>query len=69
MSREFLKDLAERAFATYVEALIGFLIVSGVTDLSVVKSALVAAIPAALSVIKSGLAKLTGDPESASLVK
>jgi hypothetical protein len=55
--RIFWHDLAERAISTYVQALLGLLIVSGVTDLAVVQTAAVAAIPAALSAIKSTLAE------------
>ena len=57
MSRSFLVDLVERAVATYVQTLIGLLIVSGVTDLAAIQSAAVAAIPAGLSVVKSVLAE------------
>ena len=53
----FWRDLAERAIATYVQVVIGLLIVSGVTDLAVIQTALVAGIPAALSVVKSILAE------------
>lgn len=56
MDKTFLADLAERAFWTYVQTLLGLLIVSGVTDFSVVATAAVAAIPATLSVIKSIIA-------------
>lgn len=57
MDKTFLADLAERAIATYIQTLLGLLIVSGVTDFSVVLTAAVAAIPAGLSVIKSVLAE------------
>ena len=57
MSKLFLRDLAERAIATYLQSFIGLLIVSGVTDLQAIQTAAVAAIPAALSVIKSVLAQ------------
>lgn len=71
---KFWRDLAERAVATYVEALIGLLLASatfaeGTIDLSVIQTAIVAAIPAALSVIKSSLAPLRGNTDSASLDK
>lgn len=56
MSKNFLADLAERAIATYIQVLIGLLIVSGVTDFTAVKAAAIAAIPAALSVVKSVIA-------------
>lgn len=67
----FLRDLAERAIATYIQALLGLLIVSGVTDLAVVQTAAVAAIPAALSAIKSILAEkyAPGTVSPASLAK
>ena len=56
-SPAFLRDLAERAIATFVQTFLGLLIVSGVTDLAAVQSAAVAAIPAVLSVVKSILAE------------
>jgi len=54
-----------------VQSLIGLLIVSGVTDLAAVQSAAIAAIPAALSVIKSYLAEryAPGTVSPASLAK
>ena len=55
--RTFYRDLIERAASTYIQTLIGLLLVSGVTDLAVVQTAAIAAIPAALSVIKSALAE------------
>ena len=66
----FYRDLAERAIATYIQVVLGLLIVSGVTDLTVVKTALVAGIPAALSVVKSVLAErfAPGTVSPASLV-
>lgn len=70
MSKKFLKDLAERAAATYVESFVGLLLVSWGTDinLDVFTSAAIAAVPAALAVLKSGLATLKGDSDSAGLV-
>ena len=53
----FWRDLAERAAATYVQAFLGLLIAASVVDLKVIQSAAVAAIPAALSVIKSIIAE------------
>jgi hypothetical protein len=66
------KDVAERAAATYIEAFLGLLLVSntfasGQIDLSVIQTAAVAAIPAALSVIKSYAATFRGE-DTASLV-
>lgn len=68
-TKAFLIDLAERAFATYLQAFIGFL-VAGATEvnLSVIESAGLAAIPAALSVVKSMIASRVGDPDSAALI-
>ncbi len=66
--RKFLIDTAERAIATYVEVVIGLLLVAGPLDLEKVEVALVAAIPAALSVIKSALASRIGEKNTASLV-
>lgn len=73
MTRKFLADLAERAIATYAETLIGLLLASAtgahqVADMSSVAKLALAAVPAALSVVKSGLATLHGSTDSASLV-
>lgn len=66
--RKFLIDTAERAVATYVEVVIGLLLVAGPLDLDKVEVALVGAIPAALSVIKSAIASRLGNKGDASLV-
>lgn len=66
-SRTFLLDAAERVFWTYVQALLGLLLVSGVTSLSAVQTAAVAAIPAALSALKALIASRVGDPQTAAL--
>lgn len=64
----FWRDLAERVIATYVQSVIGLLLVSGVTDLAVVQSAAVAAIPAALSALKAFIAeRVPGTVSPASL--
>ena len=57
ISRSFLVDLAERAISTYVQGFLGLLIAAGVTSLDTIQAAAVAAIPAALSVVKSLLAE------------
>jgi hypothetical protein len=71
-------DTLERTVATFVEAFVGGLLAPGVIDavadqpnisLSGVQSAALAAIVAALAVVKAAVAKLRGDPESASLVQ
>jgi hypothetical protein len=74
MNRRYLLDLAERTAATYVETLCGLLIVgwadwTSVGDaLDFGTSAAVAAVPAALAVVKGGLARLRGDKQEASLL-
>ena len=72
--RKYLLDLLERVVATYVETLAGLLIV-GWTDFTDIAgfldfgtSAAVAAVPAALAVVKGGLARFRGDRENPSLV-
>jgi hypothetical protein len=72
MSKRFVRDLAERVSSTYLQAFLGLLLASGfgvdgVLDLSIAVKAAVAAIPAALSVLKGLLARGVGDKESASL--
>lgn len=68
-------DILERALSTYVQSVIGLLTaanigVSELADLSVVKTALVGAIPAGLSVLKSlsAIYAIPGD-KSASLLR
>jgi hypothetical protein len=56
-TRPFLRDLAERAISTYLQAFAGLLIAAGVVDATTLEAAAVAAIPAALSVVKSVLAE------------
>lgn len=65
---KFFLDLLERAVFTYVETLLGLLIVVGTDtlDVSKAKVAAIAAIPAALSVVKSGLSSMVGTPGTAS---
>lgn len=69
MSR-YLADLAERVAATYATAFLGLLLANGfdLTDLSAVKAAAIASLPAALAVIKGVLAKVVGDPGTAALL-
>jgi hypothetical protein len=70
MTKKFLADLAERAASTYAQAFLGLELAAGTDLLNVggIKVAAIAALPAALSVIKSALAGQTGD-KSASLVR
>lgn len=66
----YLIDLAERTAATYVAAFLGLLLADGfdMLSLSALKAAAVAAIPAALSVVKGALATLVGDRGSAAVL-
>lgn len=60
IDRTWLKDVAERTIATYVQAFLGLLLAGWATDtvdLSVVQSAAIAAVPAALAVLKGAIAK------------
>ena len=68
----FSKDLFERTLVTWVEVFLGLLIASwgdvkGIGDLSIAGTAALAAIPAALAVLKGGIAKYVGSSDNASL--
>lgn len=65
---KFLLGTAERAIATYVEAFLGLLIVAGPLNLEAVEVALVAALPAALAVVKAAIASRLGTKGSPSLL-
>ena len=67
----FFRDLAERAIATYVQTFVGLLIAGAVISVDTVQAAAVAAIPAALSVVKSVLAEryVPGTVSPASVVR
>jgi hypothetical protein len=74
MNQRYVRDLAERVIATYLEAFIGLLLLEW-TDvmnagalLSTGRSAAYAAAPTALAVIKGALARGVHDPGTASLV-
>lgn len=66
----FLLDVVERTVATYATTFLGLLLASGfdLTSLGALKAAAVAAIPAALTVIKGVLAGFVGDPNSAAVL-
>ena len=70
MTKSFLRDACERVIATYIQAFLGLLLAGWSTsvDISTVQAAAVAAIPAALAVVMTMVARFVGDPESASLV-
>ncbi|MFF4409788.1 hypothetical protein [Streptomyces sp. NPDC001404] len=62
-------DVAERTVLTYVEAFLGLLLAANATDLvdlSVLQSAAVAAIPAALTVLKGAIGTQLGSAGTAS---
>lgn len=63
----YLKSLAELVFLTYVVAFLGLITATGfdVLDVSALKAAGAAAIPAALSVLYGALARLLGNVNSA----
>lgn len=63
----YFRDLAERTVAAYVLAFLGLLLAAGfdLTDVSALKAAGLAAVPAALQVVYSGLARFTGDKSTA----
>lgn len=71
---KLLKDVAERAVWTYLEAFVTLLVASGmfgvggVVDLSVLAKLAVAAIAPVLAVIKGFVASKIGNPDSASTV-
>lgn len=70
-SLKWLRDTFERTLATYVEALIMFLIALQATDahalISNWQAAALSAIAPALAVLKAALASFTGNRQSASL--
>lgn len=62
-------DIAERVVATYLQVFIGLLLVSwqsNVIDISMIQTAAISAVPAALAVIKGYLSTFVGDTDSAS---
>ena len=63
----FLKDLIERTAAAWALAFVGLLLADGFdfTDLTALKAAGLAAVPAALQVLYSALAGFVGDPKTA----
>jgi hypothetical protein len=68
---KFALDLAERTVASYLFAFVTLLLASstGVLTVPILTAAAVAAVPAALEVIKGALAKFVGDPGSAGLTQ
>jgi hypothetical protein len=64
---KYLKSLAELVALTYAVTFVGLVSAAGfdLTDLSAVKAAGIASIPAALSVVYGGLVRLLGNVNSA----
>ncbi|WP_380282122.1 holin [Kitasatospora purpeofusca] len=67
---KFIIDLTERTVATYATAFLGLLLADtfDLTSIGALKAAAVAALPAALSVLKGAAASRIGDPHSAALL-
>lgn len=65
----FARDLAERTLATFVQAWLGLVVASwsGALDVGTLRAAAIAALPAALAVVKGGLARFTGNPDTAAI--
>ena len=68
ISKTFLIDLAERTVSAYVVAVVSLLLTADLTNVDAVKAAALAAIPAALVVVKGAAALFVGNPDSAGLL-
>ncbi len=70
-SKTLLKDIAERAIFTFLEAFLVVLVASGAgfLDVHVAKNAAIAGMTAVFSVLLGFIRSLKGDPESASAVQ
>lgn len=66
MNKRFLRDAGERIGATFLEAAIGSVLLAGTLNLTVAKSAALTGTLAALTLVKTLLARFTGDRDSAS---
>ncbi|MEU1309526.1 hypothetical protein ABZ419_11610 [Streptomyces cinnamoneus] len=66
MPRFFL-DLVERTLATYLTTYFGLLLADGfdLTSISALKAAAIAALPAALTVVKAAIGSMVGAPHTA----
>lgn len=67
----FAKDLTERTAAAWALAFVGLMLASGfdLTDISAVKAAGLAAVPAGLQVVYGALARFVGDPRTAGFTR
>lgn len=73
MTKQFMVDAFERVVATYIETFLGLVIASAFVDsgklnMGAVTAAAVAALPAALSLVKSLIARAVGDEGTAALL-
>lgn len=70
MNKQFLLDLVERTIATYVQAVLGLLLADStqLVHIGTVRVAAVAALPAALAVVKGALAGSIGTSGTASVL-
>jgi hypothetical protein len=68
--RKFVLDLVERTVATYAAAFLGLLLADGfdLTSVGALRAAAVAAVPAALTVLKGAISTFVGDPTTAGLL-
>ncbi|GHF38219.1 hypothetical protein GCM10010218_19190 [Streptomyces mashuensis] len=64
---DILLDIAERTLAAYITTFVGLLLADGfdLTSISAIKAAAIAALPAALSVVKGAIGSRFGDRTSA----
>lgn len=69
--KKYLVDLADRTFWTYVQTATGLVLADQFDWLSLDswQAAAIAAVPAALAVVKGGLAKFVNDPDTATFVR
>ncbi|MET9876582.1 hypothetical protein ABZZ36_18435 [Actinacidiphila glaucinigra] len=61
------RDLAERVVATFLQVFVGGLVLTTPFDLGMWQAAAMGGVAAALSLVKGLVAKVFGDPNSASL--
>lgn len=66
---QYVKSLVELVLATYAFTFLGLVLANdfNLTDVSALKAAAVAAVPAALSVVYGALARLVGSYDSATI--
>jgi hypothetical protein len=62
------QDAIERTVWTYLQAFLALVLVNGTVDFTSWRTSLIAAVPAALAILKSVLAHFTGNPNTAALL-